>query len=114
MQVSTPNENGVLDEGHRETVARLGRAHGTITIALCEDGLFRYGLEMMYSYGGFSFPIRVNDVGFAAMSEARLAGIEKMLARMHRPFPSDPASVHEELRQLTEQLESHLRQPSLF
>ena len=114
MQVSIPNENGVLEEGLRETLARLGRAHATITIALCEDGHFRYGLEMMYSYGGFGFPIRVNGIGYPTMGEARLAAIERMLARMHRPFPSDPASVHEELRQLTEQLESRLRQPSLF
>lgn len=114
MQVSIPDENGVLNEGHRETVARSGRAHATITIALCEDGLFRYGLEMMFSCGGFRFPIRNDDVGFTTMPEARLAAIEGMLRSMHRPFPSDPESVQQELRQITEQLESHLRQPSLF
>jgi hypothetical protein len=109
-----PNENGILNEGHRETVARFGRAHATITIALCDDGLFRHGLEMMYSYGGFGFPIRVNDIGYSTMPEAQVAATERMLARMHRPSPSDPDSVHEELRQLTEQLECYLRQPSLF
>jgi hypothetical protein len=114
MQVSHPNEHGVLPEGHTETLARHGRAHVTITFALCDDGQFRYGLSMMYSHGGFSTPISGSCQGFSSIEAARTAAIERMLCRWHSPFPSDPASVHEELRKLREQLESHLRQPSLF
>jgi len=114
MQVSRPNENGVLSEGCRETLARRGRAHASITIALCEGGQFRYGLDMLYSHGGFGFPIGINDEAFHSLASARNAAIEAMLRRFPRPFPSEPASVHEELRELREQLESHLRQPSLF
>jgi hypothetical protein len=114
MQPSLPNENGALPAGHHETVARRGRSHATITFALCEDGLMRYGLDMMYSYGGFSFPIRDDDPGFPSLEAARLAAIEELLRQWHRPSPSDPASVQAELRDLREQAEAHLLQPSLF
>ena len=114
MQVSVPNDNGVLDEGHRETLACFGRAHAKITFALCEDGQFRYGLSMTYSYGGFSMPISGSFQGFPSIEAARTAAIKAMLCRWQSPFPSDPASVREELRRLREQLEARLQQPSLF
>jgi len=114
MQVSHPNEHDVLPEGHSETLARHGRAHATITFALCEDGQFRYGLSMTYSYGGFSMPISGSCQGSPSIEAARSAAIEEMLSRWHSPFPSDPASVREELRRLREQLEAQLQQPSLF
>lgn len=114
MQVSTPNDNGVIEEGHRETVAQRGRAHATITIALCEDGFFRYGLDMMYSYGGFGFPIRMDDESFASFATARNAALAAMLCHLPKAFPSEPAIVLEELRELRDQLEGHVRQPSLF
>jgi len=114
MQVSYPNEYGILPEGLSETLARHGRAHATINIALCEDGQFRYGMSLMYSHGGFSSPISASCQGFPSIEAARAAAIERMLSRWHSPFPSDPASVHDELRHLREQLEAHLRQPSLF
>lgn len=114
MQVSRPNEHGVLPESHRETLARRNRAHATITFALSEDGQIRYGLEMLYSYGGFAFPISAGDEGYPTLEAARVEAIEEMLRHWHRPFPSEPASVHEELRVLREEVESHLAQPSLF
>lgn len=114
MQVSQPNEHGVLPDGHRETLAQRGRSHATISIALCEDGLFRYGLDMMYSYGGFAFPISIDGEGFSSLAAARAAAIEAMLRHWHTPFPSDSASVQAELQALREQVENHLRQPSLF
>lgn len=114
MQISQPNEHGVLPECHRETLARHGRAQATITIALCEEGQFRYGLDMMYSHGGFSFPIGIRDESFGTLQAARTAAIEAMLLHLHKPFPSEPDSVHAELRDLRQQLEAQLRQPSLF
>jgi len=114
MQVRFPNEHGVLPEGHRETLAQRGRSHATIRIALCDDGLFRYGLDMMYSYGGFGFPISIDGEGFSSLAVARTAAIEAMLRQWHTPFPSDPASVQAELQELRAQVENHLRQPSLF
>lgn len=114
MQTSIPNEHGVLPAGHHETVARRDRSHASLSFALCEDGLIRYGLAMMYSHGGFAFPIKMDQPGFETLACARLAAIEELLQRWHQPFPSDPASVQAELRDLREQVEAHLRQPSLF
>jgi len=114
MDVSHPNQHGVLPEGHREIIAQRGRSHATIRIALCEDGRFRYGLDMMYSYGGFCFPITIDDESFSSLASARDAAIEAMLRRFPQPFHSEPASVHAELRDLREQVTAHLLQPSLF
>ena len=114
MHVSHPNDHGVLPAGYRETIGLRGRAHAIITIALCEDGLFRYGLEMMYSHGGFGVPITVNDHPFPSLASARMAAIQAMLCHWPQPFPSDPTRVHQELQYLREQIECHLQQPSLF
>ena len=114
MKVSYPNEHGVLEPSHREVVASRGRAYAAVNIALREDGRFSYGQEMSYSHGGFAFPICMGGESFPTMDAARTAALDKLLRRWHKPFPSEPASVHEELRDLREQVESHLRQPSLF
>jgi hypothetical protein len=114
MQVNHPNEHGVLPEGHREILASQGRSYAAISIALCANGHFRYGLDMMYSHGGFCFPICVDSDGFPTLAAARTAAIERMLRQWHTPFPSEPESVRVELRELRQQVESHLLQPSLF
>lgn len=114
MQVSHPNEHGVLPEGHREEVARHGRAYCAVNIALCDDGLFRFGIEMMYSHGGFSTPIFTDAEGYQSVDTARTAALTKLLDRWHKPFPSDPARVHEELRIMRERIEARLREPLLL
>jgi hypothetical protein len=114
MRISTPNENGVLESGHREVIASHGRSYAAIDFALCEAGLYHYGLHLMYSYGGFCGPIRSEANGCATLADARTAALDELLRQFPTAWPSDPASVHEELRNLREQVESHLRQPSLF
>ncbi|QOJ14001.1 MAG: hypothetical protein HRU75_04830 [Planctomycetia bacterium] len=114
MQPSKPNGNGVLEEGCREVVARRGRAYAAVTLALCEDGLFRFGVDMMYSYGGFSFPISIDDHGYPTLDAARTAALERFLRSWHSPYPSDPESVRLELAEMRQQVESRLTQPSLF
>ena len=114
MELSKPNQNGVLETGRREVVATYGRSYAAVELALCEDGLYRFSVELFYSYGGFCGPICHTAEGFATAAAARTAGLEKLLRKWHRPFASDPASVHEELRILREQVEGQLRQPSLF
>lgn len=79
MQVSQPNEHGVLPAGQREMLAQRGRSHAAITLALCDDGLYRYGLDMMYSLGGFGFPISATSQGFPTLDAARAAAIEDLL-----------------------------------
>jgi hypothetical protein len=114
MQVSKPNQNGVLETGRREVVATYGRFYAAVELALCEDGLYRFSVELFYSYGGFCGPISDTAEGYATEGAARTAALEELLRKWHRPFPSDPASVHEELRVLREQVEGQLCQPSLF
>lgn len=114
MQVSRPNEHDVLEPGCREVVASRGRAHAAINIALREDGRYGYGLDMNYSHGGFRFPISVDGEAFDTKDAARSAALNALLRHWHTPFPSEPQSVQDELRSMREQVESHLRQPSLF
>jgi hypothetical protein len=114
MEISIPNENGVVTDGHREIVASLGRAYAAIEIAHFEDGLYRFSTSLQYSYGGFGGPIFADDEGYATFALARIAGLEQLLQRWHKPFPSEPQSVHVELRIMREQIGAQLCQPTLF
>lgn len=114
MQPSESNDCGVLETGCREFVATRGRAAAAVNIALCDDGLYRCGVEMRYAHGGFSFPIMFDAPGYATFDAARTAGIERLLRSWHTPFASDPDSVRSELEDMRKQLEAHLQQPSLL
>ena len=114
MDIAKPNAHGVLPEGQRETVASRGRAYAAISFALGEDGKYRYGVELHYSIGGVMTPIRADDEGFATLDAARTAGLMELLRSWHEPNPSDANSVREELADMRRQIESHLRQPTLF
>jgi hypothetical protein len=114
MDVSSANENGVVAKDTHEVIARIGRCYAAVNLALCEDGLYRYSVEMQYSYGGFSGPIWIESEGYPTASAARTAGLEELLHRWYKPFPSDPQSAQDELRILREQIEAQLKQPSLF
>jgi hypothetical protein len=52
--------------------------------------------------------------GCRTLVDAIHAGVARLLHRWPRPFPSDPVSVQTELRALRDQLESLMRQPTLF
>lgn len=114
MQPTSPNAHGILDAGGREVVATRGRAYAAVSIALCEDGLYRCGVEMHYSHGAFSFPITIEGPGYATIDAARTAALERLLRSWHKPFPSDPESVRAELSEMRQQIEARLRQPTLF
>lgn len=108
------NENGVYLDYGTETVAQLGRSFAEICIAKCDDGLYRFATRMQYSYGGHGAPITDNCEGHPTYEEAKIAGIRKLLARWPTAWESEPESVHRELKQMREQAEGLLRQPSLF
>jgi hypothetical protein len=114
MQPASPNEYGVYTDGLHEVVARHGRAYAAITIALCDDRLYRFGMHLSYSYGGFGCPIFHVAPGYPTMAAARIAALEALLRRWHQPFPSDPQTVHHELAEMRRQIEAQLAQPSLF
>lgn len=115
MEISQPNEFGVMRPYHEEIVARHGeRYYAAVNVALCEDGLYRMSTSMMYSYGGFCGPVFMESEGFATLSAAIDAGLNDLLHRWHKPFPSEPQSVHDELDGMRQQIEARLRQPSLF
>jgi hypothetical protein len=109
-----PNEHGVYSATKREEIARHHRSYAVVELCLCDDGLYRFGLHLSYSYGGFGTPILKHGTGFATESAAREAGTQALLQRFPTAWPGEPHSVHEELRLMKEQIERHLRQPSLF
>lgn len=114
MQPAKPNASGVVPDGCREVVARDGRAYAAVTTALCEDGLWRYGVDMRYAHGGFSIPICIHAQGVSTPEAARMAALERLLKAWHSPFPSDPETVRDQLAELRQQIEARMRQPSLF
>lgn len=114
MYISKPNQHGVLAPAMMETVARHGCSTASIDFACGEDGLYRYSVAVMYSYGGFTFPIRESDPGFPTLDAARTAALDELLRRWPRAFASDPQSVHDELAAMHGQVVSLIRQPSLF
>jgi hypothetical protein len=114
MQISRSNQHGVLRATTTETVAQFGRSNAEIRLAFCEGGLFRYAISVLYSYGGYGGPIREDDPSFSTPDAARMAGLDELLHRWPKPFPSSPASVHDELAAMRHQVESRIRQPSLF
>jgi hypothetical protein len=114
LEVSHPNENGVLPSGCRECIARVGRSYVTIKFALGGDERYRLGIELQYSYGGFASPITSDGKSYATISAAGDAALEELLVRFPKAWGSEPQSVHDELRILREQVEATLRQPVLF
>lgn len=85
MQPSKPYECGVLDAGLREVVATHGRGYAAIRVALCEDGLYRVGVEMHYAHGGFAFPVSIHAEGFATLDAGRTAALVLLLRSWHAP-----------------------------
>jgi hypothetical protein len=108
------NEHGVCEAETVEELARRGRSYASIKLCQCEDGLYRYALDMAYSYGGFCGPIFAKDIGFASPSAAKEAATHEMLRRFPKVRGSEPQSVHDELRELRAMIEAKFRQPFLF
>lgn len=114
MQPSSVNDCGVLIDYVVETVAELNRSRAVVEIAMDADHRYHMGVHMIYSYGGFGWAPSMTGEPFATYSQALTAGIDVLLKHWHKPFPSDPASVHAELHELHEQVLARQRQPSLF
>jgi hypothetical protein len=108
------NEHGVYEAETVEELARRGRAYASVELCQCEDGLYRYALDMMSSCRGFCGPISVKAKGFATESAAKEAATQELLRRFPKAWASDPPSVHDELRELKAMIEARFRQPSLF
>lgn len=114
MEPSTKNEYGVYARTIVEVVAQHGRSNAEIRFAYCDDGQYRFALSVHYSYGGFGAPVTDANGAWPSLSAARTAGLEALLAKWPKAFTSDPASVHQELRLMREQVASQLSQPTLF
>jgi transcription initiation factor IIE alpha subunit len=112
--MQTPNESGVYEFEATEELARRDRSYAAVRLCQCDDGLYRYALDMAYSYGGFSGPIFLSSKGHATYNEAKDAGTAELLRRFPKAWSSEPHSVHEELRELKAQIEQRLREPTLF
>jgi hypothetical protein len=114
MQLSHPNKHGSPAAGHEEIVARHGRAYAAVTVALADDGLYYRGVDPRYSYGGYGSAPSIDEPGFPNLPAAVTAGLEELLRRWHKPFPSEPQSVHDKLNDLRHQIDARLRQPTLL
>lgn len=112
--MSDCNENGVYEPKIVEELARRGRSYASVEIAQCKDGLHRYALDVMYSYGGFGGPITDHGQGFGTSDAAKEAATQDLLRRFPKGHAGDPQSVHDELCDLKQQIEQGFRQPSLF
>ena len=108
------NKDGVYEPQIIEELARWGRSYARVEIAQCEDGLYRFSLDMSYSYGGFCGPITDRTLGFETAALAKDEATAVLLERFPKPWASEPQSVHDELRELKAQIEACLRQPMLF
>ena len=109
-----PNEHGVYEAEIVEELARRERSHATVKICQCEEALYRYALDMAHSYGGFCSPITCYGEGYASPADAKHAAAQRLLQRFPKAWPSEPQSVHDELREMKTQIEDKLRQPTLF
>lgn len=114
MQINETNENGVYRKTSSEIVARHGRSYAEISLAFCDDGLYRCAVSLSYSYGGYFSPIFASTEPFSTSAAARTAALEELLESWPKAWPTEPASVHEELRIMRMQVQSQLSQPSLF
>jgi len=112
--MKTPNENGVYEAETVTELARRGHAHASVRLCQCEDGLYRYALDMAYSHGGFCGPIFDGTPGFDSSGAASEAATREMLQHFPKAWASDPQSVHDELRELRAMIEGKSRQLSLF
>lgn len=112
--VASPNDVGVYKKYQTEVVARHNRSAASVDIAQCTDGMYRFSVSVMYSYGGFSGPITDKTQGHETYDAARKAGVSELMRRFPKGWPSDPHSVHVELEAMRKQLEEHVRQPTLF
>jgi hypothetical protein len=114
MQPSSVNDAGVLVDYVTETIATAGYSAAEVKIAMGDDQRYRVGVSLSYSYGGFGWAPAADAESYATYAQALDAGLQVLLRRWHTPFASDPASVHEELKLLREQVLARLQQPTLF
>jgi hypothetical protein len=114
METTFANEHGVIELGCREVVATCGRSYAAIELALCEDGSYRFGLNLMYSHGGFGIPICVSATPYPSESAAREAALDELLRRWPTAWQCEPSSVHAELRAMRAQVEQCRCQPSFL
>lgn len=114
MVTQKPNENGVYEPEITEEVARRGRSHASIEIAQCDDGLYRFALDVMTSNAGFCGPIHKGTEGYTSVATAKDAAIVKLLVRLPTLKPGEPQSLADELRDLRAQAETALCEPTLF
>lgn len=112
--MQNPNQYGSYTAEITDQVARVGNSYANIEFAQCEDGLYRYAFNCMYSLGGFCGPISRHGKGLESLAAARVAALESLINRFPVGFASDPASVRTELLAMKQQLQDRFRQPSLF
>jgi hypothetical protein len=100
------NERGCYGAETTEELARCGRSYAAVKFCQCDDGRYRYALDMQYSYGGFCGPIFASGKGYTSSRAATDAAMRELLRRFPKTWASEPQSVHDELRELKAQIET--------
>ena len=108
------NRRGWSEREITDELAKCGRSYAAVHLCQCEDGRYRYALDMIYSYGGFGGPISVQNEGYPTPREATDTAARELLRRFPTAWADEPQSVHDELRELKAQIEQRLSQPKLF
>ena len=112
--MQTPNKHGVYEPESIEEIARSGVASAVVWLCQCEDGLYRFSIELGYGIGGMSEPISSQQTGFETLDAARTAGIEELARRCPCCQPTHPYKVNQDITQLAALLRARLAQPSLL
>ena len=112
--MQTQNEHGVYEPERTEELARIGRSYAAARSCQCDDGLYRYALDVSYSYGGFCGPISTHGEGFPDYAAAKNSAIKELLAKFPKGFPTDLEHVRNELAALKAMVTDTFRQPTLF
>ena len=112
--MAKPNKHGVYEPEHTEEIARVKRSFASVDLAQCDDGLWRFSIDISWSVGGICGPITKRDPGHPSPELALGAGIEHLLERFPTAWASEAESIKAELASLRAQVVSRVQQPRLL
>ena len=109
------NDSGVFADYETEIVARCGRAVAEVGIYKLRDGVFVHCTHYMTATSGSGYaPCVWCSTPHDTAKEARLTGIAELLERLRDAGHDSDKTGHEDMRQLRQQLQRQIEQPSLF
>jgi hypothetical protein len=109
------NDHGVFAGYAREVVAKAGRAVAEVGIYKVRDGVYVHCSHFMSPTEGFGYAPNVWDSeSHETETQARQAAIAELLERIRDDVPAREKTAHEDVRQIRQQLQRLIAQPTLF